>query len=343
MKTIYLLLFVALANVNYAQIITFQDANFKNALLNTVCVDSNGDGIINGDADANNDGEIDQSEVALLTYLNVTNNNITSLQGIENFINLRNLECSSNLLTSLDASSLSNLIFLSCNNNYINSLNITNLNYLERLTCDSNQLTTLNFQNHPSLNYVVCSNNLFSELNMCGSGVSFLWCNDNPNLTTLILKNGVISNMNTYASLTPPAYPLPELRLNNLPSLNFLCYDEGELAEINFFASGFVNTGVTLVSDCDSSCLLPNLSNSDFENSTIKIFPNPTNHKLYLESDPSNTIENISIYNTLGQLIVSKTALNDENSIDVSELNSGTYFISLQTTNGNQTRKFIKL
>ncbi|MEC4005633.1 T9SS type A sorting domain-containing protein [Flavobacterium sp. SUN052] len=343
MKKTYLFFLIIIINKNYSQTINFQDVNFKNALLNTICIDSNGNGIIDADADTNNDGEIDHSEIASVTFLNVSNNNITSLQGIENFINLRNLECSSNLLTNLDASSLSNLTFLSCNNNFINSLNINNLNYLERLTCGFNQLTTLNFQNHPSLNYVICGNNLFSELNMCGSGVSFLWCNDNPNLTTLILKNGVISNLNTYSNkATPPSYPLPQLRLDGLPSLNYLCYDVGELAEINFFAGGFVSTGVTLVSDCDSYCLQPILPNMAFENNSIKIFPNPTNHWLYFESTSNNVIEEIKIYNTLGQLMGSKKA-NNVSYIDVSELNFGTYIIEIQTINGKVKKKFIKL
>lgn len=340
MKNIYLIAFLTISAILNAQIITFQDANFKNRLVNTICFDSNGDGGVDSDADINNDGEIDQSEAFSITNLSVNYANISSLSGIEYFSNIVTLNCYNNNLTTLDLSSLTNLTDLNCNSNQLTSLNINNLSNLHYLKCSFNQLTNLNFVNNLGLTYVICSNNLFTNLNICGTAINFFWCNDNPNLQNLTLKNGVISNPNK-AYLTPP--PLPIFNLFNLPALTFLCYDEGELPAITSFSSGFDGTGVTLVTDCNTNCLLPNLSNPIFENYSIKIFPNPTNHKLYLESDPSNTIENVAIYNTLGQLIVSKTALNDENSIDVSELNSGSYFISLQTTSGRQTKKFIKL
>ncbi|MEY3242008.1 MAG: hypothetical protein RIR11_3447, partial [Bacteroidota bacterium] len=42
----------------YAQIVNIPDANFKNALVNTNCVDTDGDGFGDTDADINDDGEI---------------------------------------------------------------------------------------------------------------------------------------------------------------------------------------------------------------------------------------------------------------------------------------------
>ncbi|MBK8349505.1 MAG: hypothetical protein IPL08_18600 [Saprospiraceae bacterium] len=71
-----------------AQIIDFPDANFKNALVNTLCADTDGDNIGDADADLNNDGEIDVSEVLQVTYLNVSNKEISNLDGIGNFENL---------------------------------------------------------------------------------------------------------------------------------------------------------------------------------------------------------------------------------------------------------------
>ena len=45
MKNILILLFLAFCFVGYGQIIDFPDANFKNALVNTKCVDTDGDGM----------------------------------------------------------------------------------------------------------------------------------------------------------------------------------------------------------------------------------------------------------------------------------------------------------
>ncbi len=58
--SIFLLLFFTVSS--HAQIVNIPDANFKNALVNTNCVDIDGDGIGDIDADTNNDGEIQVSE-----------------------------------------------------------------------------------------------------------------------------------------------------------------------------------------------------------------------------------------------------------------------------------------
>ncbi len=60
---VLLFYFVAFALLASGQIIDFPDPNFKNALVNTKCVDTNGNGTPESDADLNNDGEIDVSEV----------------------------------------------------------------------------------------------------------------------------------------------------------------------------------------------------------------------------------------------------------------------------------------
>ncbi len=59
MKNVLALLFLVFSCVVSAQIINFPDANFKNALVNTKCVDTDGINGPDADADLNNDGEID--------------------------------------------------------------------------------------------------------------------------------------------------------------------------------------------------------------------------------------------------------------------------------------------
>ena len=343
MKNIYFIVLFLFASISDAQILSFQDANFKNALVNTPCIDTNGDNAVDSDADLNNDGEIDQAEALLVTYLSVNYASINSLSGVEYFSNLVNLNCYNNNLTNLNVSSLSHLEGLNCDSNQLTSLNISNLNELQYLSCNFNQLTNINFENHPSLTNVWCGNNLFTDLNICGSAVSFFWCNDNPYLQHLSLKNGVVTHLNTSKLvLTPPCgYPLPAFNLINLPVLNSLCYDEGELAEINFFSSGFNPIGVALTTDCDSNCLL---TNPVFQNSSVTVFPNPTKDMLYFESGSAYNINQIDIYNILGELLISKSMnTNKPISIDVSQLNSGTYLIHIKTNQGSQNTKFIKL
>lgn len=70
---------------------------------------------------------------------------ITSLEGIENLINLETLDCSYNRLKSLKGiENLTKLIYLECNDNQLTSLKqINNLINLKYIFCDSNKLISL--------------------------------------------------------------------------------------------------------------------------------------------------------------------------------------------------------
>ena len=84
--------------------VNIPDANFKNALVNGFVWDIDCDGKIFIPVDANNDGEIQVSEAEAVTCLWVSDYNISSMQGIESFSNLRVLTCSNNQITDIDVS-----------------------------------------------------------------------------------------------------------------------------------------------------------------------------------------------------------------------------------------------
>ncbi len=127
MKNVCILFFWVLCNVALAQIINFPDPNFKNALVNTKCVDTDG---INGpdvDADLNNDGEIDVMEASQIDSLFLHENNIDNVQGIEFFKNLELFAISKNNIIELVVDSLIHLRNLICSDNYfLTSLNVSN-------------------------------------------------------------------------------------------------------------------------------------------------------------------------------------------------------------------------
>ncbi|MFN3755076.1 T9SS type A sorting domain-containing protein [Flavobacterium sp.] len=83
------------------------------------------------------------------------------------------------------------------------------------------------------------------------------------------------------------------------------------------------------------------LSNQDFEfNSVFSLSPVPTKNVLTITAKESVVMTSVSIYNTLGQLVQVNT--NPTETIDVSGLQSGSYFIKIISDKGNATGKFIK-
>ena len=80
------------------------------------------------------------------------------------------------------------------------------------------------------------------------------------------------------------------------------------------------------------------LSNNEFKLNKITLYPNPTNSILNIQTD--KIIERVTIIDVSGRTTNAKIASN--NSIDVSSLSSGMYFIEIKTTEGLFREKFIK-
>jgi Leucine-rich repeat (LRR) protein len=154
----------SLCLVANAQIVNIPDANFKNALAYTSCVDLNGDGVGDVNADTNNDGEIQVSEALEVLRLNVNSRSIESLTGIEAFGNLQKLDCSQNQLTTLDVQALTNLQDLDCSQNQLTILEVQAMTNLQALKCGFNQLTTLEVQGLTNLQYLSCYANQLTTL-----------------------------------------------------------------------------------------------------------------------------------------------------------------------------------
>ncbi len=78
------------------------------------------------------------------------------------------------------------------------------------------------------------------------------------------------------------------------------------------------------------------LSSSDFTQSKLAIYPNPGDNNIYIQGITEK--QDITIYNAFGQVVYLST-LNPKESVDISRLQSGVYFVKI----GDQkTLKFIK-
>ena len=347
MKNYYLWIFLFFTSLCSAQIVIIPDANFKDALI--------GDGV-----DTNEDGEIQVSEAEAVLGLDVFNDNISSLEGIESFTNIEYLRCHNNQLSSLDLSQNTNLVQLICGNNQLSSLNLsqnTNLEYLdcwdnqlssldvsqntnlEHLSCRSNQLTSLDVSQNTNIETLDCWDNQLTSLDVSQNmNLRFLYCYDNQlssldlsqnmNLLRLECYDNQLSSLNIKNGNN---HKLDTMHAHNNPNLTCIQIDDDTAtypACINSF--GWCKDQQAIYSE---ECIL---GVEDYNQITFTLFPNPTQEVLNIESQ--EFVESIRIYSVNGNLI--KETLNPE--IRVSELTKGLYFAQVSINGKILTKRFIK-
>lgn len=205
--------FILLGCKQNTQYILFEDNNFKN-----YCVTH---------FDQDGDGEISSSEALNIKSISVITTNISSLKGIESFVNLEELVCSDNSLTQIDVKCFRYLCILNCGdnqikeldvshnaelkelvccNNELSRLNVTNNIFLTLLDCSKNELTSLDVSQNPKLKSLECDYNHLESLDLSNhSNLSTLTCYDNPDLKEIWIRNGhtfkVLNLKNTKAEL----------------------------------------------------------------------------------------------------------------------------------------------
>ena len=85
------------------------------------------------------------------------------------------------------------------------------------------------------------------------------------------------------------------------------------------------------------------LGTQDFDFSTYFIvYPNPVKNVLNIDVKATINIQFVTVFNTLGQMIMAVPNAENVRSIDVSDLKTGTYFIKIKSDKGTANAKFIK-
>ncbi len=235
------ILFVLLCLTTQAQDVNIPDANFLKALISS-------------GVDTNNDGKIQVSEASVVTALNIENKFIASLNGIEAFTALTDLNCSRNPLSTLNLSKNSALTNLACSFNYLSTLDISknaalisldcslnqlnsldlSKNTLTELDCSYNQLTSLDISKNTALTKLYCNNNQLSTLDVNNNTLKRLKCSQNQ-LSTLD-----ISNCNALTLLDCYSNKLSTLDVSKNGSLNFLDCSANQLTTLDVSKNTFL-------------------------------------------------------------------------------------------------------
>src|SRR5574343_202040 len=127
----YFLFVLGFSFLSNAQNITFTDVNFKNALVNTICINNDANPGADIDADVNNDGEIEISEALLVTNLSINNQNISNIDEIGYFSNLQYLSCSQNSISSIEFFNNTTLQSLFCSGNLMTTIDLSSTGFVQ--------------------------------------------------------------------------------------------------------------------------------------------------------------------------------------------------------------------
>ena len=150
-----------------------------------------------------NDNYVTTSSINMVSYLDISNKNISDLTGIEDFTSIDTLKCNYNNLETLNLSNNTDLIWLGCAYNQLTSINVSNNYYLSVLGAENNKLNSIDVSNNPNLVNLICySNQLTSADVRNGNNYNAEWYmfSDNPNLFCIDVDDPDYSTANWLAS-----------------------------------------------------------------------------------------------------------------------------------------------
>jgi Leucine-rich repeat (LRR) protein len=257
-----LLILLCLPMIGFGQT-PIPDANFEQALINL------------GYDTGTPNGSVPTANIDTVTYLNVNQQNISDLTGIEDFtalttlycddnqlttldvsnnLLLENLYCYQNQLTSLDVSNNTALTELSCFENQLTSIDVSNNIFLGNLWCSENQLTSIDVSNNTALTTLYCDDNQLTTLDVSlNTALKGLNCNDNQ-LTSLDVRNG--NNTNFFFDVDP------EFFTNANPNLYCIDVDDAAWSTANWtVANGNIDPQQYFSNNCSGTSIQEHFPN----------------------------------------------------------------------------------
>lgn len=253
---------LSLSFTAYTQTTSIPDFNFEQALINL------------GYDTGTPDGSVPTANISGVTTLDVSNKNIATLTGIENFTALTDLNCASNQLTSISINALTQLEALDCSDNQLSSLNVSANTALLVLACEANQLTSLDVSSNTLLETLDCEVNQLTSLNVSSNtALEYLYISGNQ-LTTFDASSNIALRTfycysNQLTSLTLPisstltrlyAYSnqLTNLNVSGLTALSFLYCHQNNLTTLdvrNGNNTSINNASFRVVNNPNLSCI----------------------------------------------------------------------------------------
>ena len=367
---LFLIFFLGFTLLGFSQNTLIPDPNFEQALIDL------------GYDNAPINGSVPTANINEVTLLEVSDKNISSLDGIEAFTALNYLSCNDNQLTSLDVTNNAAMIQLNCSGNQLIFLDVSQNTTLTDLVCNTNQLTSLNISQNAALTDLVCTDNQLTSLNLSNNAaltylefqtnqLTSLDVSQNTNLTYLNCINNQltsldVSNNTALTYLTCRFNQLTSLNMSNNTALTALdCINNplesldvrnGNNTNFNLFYSTF-NPDLICIFVDDASYSAANWTNIDpastFVNNEAECEAlSLGDNSLVLEVNiyPNPTDDYLFIEGNKNPISISIYNLlgaeviskRNTHKINVSELSNGVYIIRISDGIGQTNRKFIK-
>ena len=249
------------------------------------------------------DNYVPYTNISSITTLDISNKNISDLTGIQDFIALVELDCSSNNL---------------------DTINLSYNNALQTLKCPYNDLTVLDLSGNIALQYLSVHNNtplVGLDLSMLGALTYF--DGNVCDLTSLNIKNGNNTNM-----------PGTNFKAYYNPNLTCIIVDNVFYSNTNWTQIGASSTFVNSQAECNAL----SIDDVNFDDA-ISIYPNPAKDSFTINNNGNFAINKITIYDVLGKVVYQANAVG--NSIDTSNFKTGLYLVKIDSNSNSITKKLI--
>jgi len=304
---------------------------------------------------------INVSSNALLEVLSCNLNNISTID-VANNPELEVLWFYSNSVATIDLSNNPQLESLFCGDNGMSTLDISNNLQLETLSCDNNNLSSLSLTNNTAIDYLSFSNNGLSSLDLSTTPlVKRLLCNNNnlsvldvTNLKDLFLlhaqDNSInsldLSDNNKVKHILAYNNNLQIVDMRNGHNHIVSTFDMTQNANLSCLFVDHDNAPYLQNWDIDSNCAFVEneaqcnaLSVAEEAQLDFSFYPNPSSGIITLTSPYQNAT--VTLYTLGGQQLFSRKLAFGDNKLQLEQMQSGIYLLTVSSENTFQTKKLV--
>ena len=296
-------------SATYCDYTTIPDANFEAALNNL------------GYDDISGDGQVPTELIEVITTLDVRNQNIADLTGIEDFVALTDLNLDTNVLTSLDLSSNINLQNLNFDNNTIATLNLGSISKLESIEGRYNQLSSIDLSQNPNLTFINLRNNLFTAINVANNplletinlracaNLTSIDISNNTNVKNLFFQDTHLNGLDVSNNSLLEVIVIERVNFNSIDVSHLSALTQLRIADNSFTTLDVSNNPALVRLECENNNLtylnVKNGNNVNMSNGNFVATGNPSLICITVDDATWSTnnwtnIDNTASFNDLG-------------------------------------------